>query len=170
MYVSSRGILTLPRQCCLGLVKTASSPHQYMIVACVRSHQTSRSLLIQAYMLLSLRQHRSRCHIQWCRRREDCKGLCANSLKWSLGLPRLVGLYTWPSGKQSCARVMTVESRVESRVIAFSRGRVPSRVAIHQSPIRVFASHCQSFSSHVLSHYSAVGRVNVTRSVLKILK
>jgi len=50
--------------------------------------------------------------------------------------------------------------------------RVSSRVASHQSRIRVFASHCQSFSSHVSSHYSAVGRVIVTKSVslLKILK
>jgi len=68
---------------------------------------------------------------------------------------------------QSCARVMTVESRVESRVIAFSRGRVQSQVASHQSRIRVFASHCQSFSSQVSSHYSAVGRVNVTKSTCR---
>jgi len=81
----------------------------------------------------------------------------------------------------SRVRSTRAESRVESRVIAFSRGRVPSRVASHQSRvpsrvtshksrIRVFASHCQGFSSHVSSHCSAVGRVNVTKSVLKILK
>jgi len=41
---------------------------------------------------------------------------------------------------QSCARGMTVESRVESRVIAFSSDRVLSQVASHQSQIRVLAS------------------------------
>jgi len=51
-----------------------------------------------------------------------------------------------------------------------SRQSCDCRVASHQSWIRVFASHCQSFSSHVSSHYSEVGRVNVTKSVLKILK
>jgi len=40
----------------------------------------------------------------------------------------------------------------------------PSRVLSRQSRLRIFASHCQSFSSH----YSAVGRVNVTKSVLNI--
>jgi len=53
------------------------------------------------------------------------------------------------------SRVISLESRVELRAISFESES---------------ASHCQSVSSHVSSHYSAVGRVNVTKSVLKILK
>jgi len=65
-------------------------------------------------------------------------------------------------------------SRPRPRIRAVHESRLSSRessrVASHRSRIRVFANHCQSFSSHVSSYYGALGRVNVTKSVLKILK
>jgi len=64
--------------------------------------------------------------------------------------------------RQRCARVMTVESwvesrvtraesRVESRVIAFFRGRVPSRVLSHQSRIRVIAKVSRVMSRVIIA-------------------